>query len=123
MAAQLSPAALARRLGRAGIDVAQLTGELPDQLHRLLAVLEAGGPEVHLRADDLEPLVARIERLGNRLVAGVLAAAFIDGLAQLTEVDPVRWRRWQRPLFISGAGAAGTLATYIALGAGRARRG
>lgn len=122
MAAQLSPGALVRRLGQAGIDVAQLTGELPDQLRRLLGVLEAGGVEVHLRGDELEPLVARAERLGNRLVAGVLAAALIDGLAELMAADPARWPARRRPLFAIGVGAAGTLAAYAAWGANRARR-
>ena len=119
MAGQLSPAAVARRLGRAGIDVAQLTGELPEQLHRLLGVLESGGVEVHLRADELEPLLARVERLGDRLVAGVLAAAFVEGFAELLNAARSRDRR--RPLVAFGAGA-GALAAYAAWGAGRGRR-
>ena len=121
MAAQLSPSAVARRLGQAGIDVAQLTGELPEQLHRLLGVLEAGGVEVHLRAEELEPLVARVERLGNRLVAGALAAACIEGIAELMTADPSRWRGRPRPLIAFGVGA-GTLAAYAAWGTGRGRR-
>ena len=117
VAAQLSPAAMARRLTRAGVDVARLTSELPDQLHRLVGVLEGGGLEVHLRAAEIEPLVARTERLGNRIVAGVVAAAFIDGLAQLVSVDPRRQRRWGRPMVVAGLGAAGALGAYIARGA------
>ncbi len=83
LAEQLSPEALARRMAEAGVDLAELTVELPGQLRRLLDELGTGSFEVRVRAPELEELVARSERLGNRLVASVLAAAVIDGLAQL----------------------------------------
>jgi ubiquinone biosynthesis protein len=122
VARQLSPAAFARRLGQAGIDVAQLGAELPDHLRRLLAVLESSGLDVHLRADEIEPLVARAERLGNRLVAGVIAAAFIEGLAELMAVEPERRRAWERPMLTVGLGAVGTLGGYLAWTARRGGR-
>ena len=122
VARQLSPAAFIRRLGHAGIDVAQLGAELPEQLRRLLAVLDQGGPEVHLRADELEPLMARAERLGNRLIAGIIAAAIIDGLAEMTTVDAERWRSLQRPVLTAAAGAASTLGGYLAWTARRGAR-
>ena len=122
VARHLSPAAFARRLGKAGIDVAQLGVELPDHLRRLLAVLEGPGLDVHLRADEIEPLVARAERVGNRLVAGVIAAAFIEGLAELMAVDPERRRSWERPMFTVGLGAVGTLGGYLAWSARRGGR-
>ncbi len=114
VAHHLSPTAFARRLGQAGVDVAQIGAELPEHVRRLLAVMEDGGLEVHLRADELEPLVARAERLGNRLVAGVIAAAFIEGVTELMAVDPERWRSWERPMFTFGLGATGTLGGYLA---------
>lgn len=83
VAIQLSPASLGRRLGRTGIDAAQLGAELPDQLRRLVTVLEAGGPEVHLRSSELEPLMRRAERIGERLAAAIIAAAVINGVAVL----------------------------------------
>jgi ubiquinone biosynthesis protein len=76
--------------------------------------LEGGGLDVHLRADEIEPLVLRAERLGNRVVAGVIAAAFIEGLAELMAVDPERWRSWERPMFTFGIGAVGALGGYLA---------
>jgi HAMP domain-containing protein len=40
----------------------------------------------------MDDLLARIERLGNRVAASVLAAALIDAVIQLAT-----WRRRQRP--------------------------
>jgi ubiquinone biosynthesis protein len=119
---ELSPAAIATRLGRAGIDAARLGAELPEHLRRLLAALENGGIDVRMPADEIESILGRAERLGNRLVAGVIAAAFIDGIAELIAADPQRWRTRQAPLFAIGFGAAGTLAAYIAWSASRGRR-
>ncbi|MGI8715340.1 MAG: ABC1 kinase family protein [Solirubrobacteraceae bacterium] len=122
VARQLSPAEFARRLGQAGVDVAQLGAELPDYLRRLLETIDSGGFEVHLRSDELEPLLTRAERLGNRLVAGMIAAAFIDGLPELMAVDPERWRSWDRRMLSFGLGAAGTLGGYLAWSARRDRQ-
>ena len=122
VARQLSPAALTRRLRRAGIDAAQLGLELPAQLRRVLADLERGGLETHLRADELEPLMTRAERAGNRLVAGMIAAALIDALAGLITVDPERWRTREGPLLALGLGAAGTLGAYLGWAAWRTGR-
>lgn len=122
MADQLSPSALVRRLGRAGVDAGQLGTELPDGLRRLLDMLDQGGPEIRLRADDLEPLMARAERLGNRLIVGIIAAAFIDGLAELMTADAESWRSRQRPVLAFGLGAAGTLGGYLAWTARRTHR-
>jgi ubiquinone biosynthesis protein len=114
VARHFSPTALARRLSKAGIDIAHLGAEFPEHLRRLLETVDDGGFEVHLRADELEPLVARIERLGNRMVAGVIAAAFIDGVAELVAADPARRRSWERPMLTVGLGAAGALGGYLA---------
>jgi ubiquinone biosynthesis protein len=37
---------------------------------------------VHLRASELEPLMSRAERLGNRIALSVIVAAFINAGAQ-----------------------------------------
>jgi ubiquinone biosynthesis protein len=76
---QLSPEALAPRFGEAVTAALQLGVELPAQLRRLSAALDRGGVEVRLRADDLEPLVARTERVGNRIVGAILLSAALDG--------------------------------------------
>jgi ubiquinone biosynthesis protein len=46
---------------------------------------------VHLRASELEPLMSRAERLGNRIALSVLAAALIDAGTQL--LGGIRHRR------------------------------
>ena len=109
--AQLSPAGLSRRLERLGIDLAELAADLPEQLHRVLEVAAGGGFEVHLRAAELEPLMGRAERLGNRIAVSVLAAAIIDGLAELAAAE--RASRNGR----AGRKRPGRLAAVGALGA------
>jgi ubiquinone biosynthesis protein len=79
--AQLAPSALLRRLERLGLDAAKL----PDQAHRILDAL-GDGVDVHIRTADLDPLVARLERLGNRIALSVLAAAAINSAVQLAAV-------------------------------------
>lgn len=113
VASQMSAAGLFRRAGQAGADLAQFGADLPEQLRRLLDILEQGGPELHLRAAELEPLMARAERLGNRLIAGIVAAAVIDGLAELTAADSGRRSSRKRPLMATGIGAAGMLGGFV----------
>jgi ubiquinone biosynthesis protein len=83
--AALSPTTLLRRLERLGLAAA----EVPDQLHRLLDAL-SDGVDIHIRTTDLEPLVARLERLGNRIAVSVLAAAAINSMAELAAADRIR---------------------------------
>jgi ubiquinone biosynthesis protein len=87
---------------------------LPGQLHRLLGVLTQGGFEVHLRAAELEPLVARVERLGNRVAASVLTIAVIDRLADLARSDHRHRRDRHKPRLTLGLAAAGTAALCMA---------
>jgi ubiquinone biosynthesis protein len=92
--AQLSPAAVGRRLEQIALDFEELAVDFPGQLHRVLDVLASGGLEVHVRAAELEPLLTRAERLGNRIAGSVLLAAVIDGLAELAAADRARGRGW-----------------------------
>ena len=78
-----SPLLLALKLAQAGVDAAQLGTELPHQLRHILGGLERGAIEVGVRPEHFEPLLRRIERLINRLVLGVIAAAFVNGRAVL----------------------------------------
>lgn len=83
MVRQYSPWALAKRAGRASLDATRLGLELPQRLRRIIGELERGGVEVGVRPEEFEPVLRRFERLTNRIVLGILAAAFINGLAIL----------------------------------------
>ena len=80
------------------MNVAELAVDFPLQLHRLLEVLGEGGLELHLRTGELEPLLQRTERLGNRIVASVLVAAGVNALTELAATDHIRRSGWRRSL-------------------------
>jgi ubiquinone biosynthesis protein len=113
LASNLSPSALARRAEHFGLELAELAEELPGQFRRLLEVVGEGQFEVHLRTNDLEPLVSRIERLGNRVAISILAAAVIDGLSELAAHNS-RERGWRRPLLAAGVAAVTSVSAYTA---------
>ncbi|HEY2435708.1 MAG TPA: AarF/ABC1/UbiB kinase family protein [Solirubrobacteraceae bacterium] len=84
-----------RRLEQFGIDLAELTAELPARLDRITEAIDTGGLEVHVRTDEMDALLARVERLGNRVAASVIAAAFIDTVVQLA-TQRRRHKPWPR---------------------------
>jgi ubiquinone biosynthesis protein len=93
----INPAEVMRRLEEFGVDLVELAAELPSRLGRISEVIETGGLELHVRTDEMEVLLARAERLGNRVAASVLIAAVIDGAAQLaTQRRRRRARRYRR---------------------------
>ena len=108
---RLSPRILARRAEQFGTEFVELAGELPGELHRLLEAVGDGGFEVHLRTDELKPLVRRVERLADRLAISILAAAAIDGISELAaHSNP--GRRWRRPALAAGVGLLASLTAY-----------
>ena len=113
VANRYSPANVAHHLAEAGVDAIDLVTQLPIQLRRLQSMLDAGGPEVHLRAAELDPLVARVETMVQRIVFGVVAAALLRGVSDLVSSDPELRKSWQGPLLGAGVGTAGTLAAYL----------
>jgi ubiquinone biosynthesis protein len=114
--AAITPGEVMRRLERLGIDLAELAAELPARLNRITAAIETGGLEVHLRTDEMEALLARTERLGNRVAASVLAAALINGLVQLAS----RPRHRREPLLRRRAKTAtANLAAHLRPSRGR----
>ncbi len=89
--AGMTPAAVMQQLEEFGLDLAELIADLPRRLNRISEAIETGGLEVHVRTDEMDALLARLERLGNRIAASVLAAALIEGVVQLA-----MWRRRHR---------------------------
>ena len=112
--AQFSPTSLLRRLDRLGLAAI----ELPDHLHQLLEE----GVEVHVRATDLEPLVARLERLGNRIALSVLAAAAVNAAAELAATGRLDTNGWRRPSRTARVAGMAALGGYAALRRLRATR-
>ena len=106
------PRNLIRNLSQWGLEAADLGANLPDKIRRLLDVLD-DGVEVHLRSEELVPLVSRAERIGNRLVAGMIVAAFVRGIGELTAADQERLRTWQNALVAGGAGVVTALGSYL----------
>jgi ubiquinone biosynthesis protein len=110
-----SPSRWLRKLKRAGLDIAWLGAAVPQQLRRLLLEIERGGFEFGMRPESFEPLINRLERIANRIVLGILAAAFIVGLATLLSVyRPPGWERWAGALFAGGFFFALALGIYLA---------
>lgn len=110
---RLNPRRLPGMLKQWGLDAADLGTDLPELLERVLRNLD-DGPEVRLRSEDLLPLLARAERIGNRLVAGLILAAFIRGIGDLTTADRDLLNSWQNRLLAGGLGAMGAMGGYLA---------
>jgi ubiquinone biosynthesis protein len=119
---RFSPEALARQLLSSSREAAALAVDLPDRLRRLLDLLDGSGLVVHLQASELEPLVERVERIGDRMVAGIITAAFIRGIAELASADKERWGRWEGPLMGIALGMSSGLGAYLGWTARRLRR-
>ncbi len=110
-----SPARWMRKLKRAGLDMAWLGAEAPQQLRRLIGAIERGGFDIAMRPESFEPLIKRLERIANRIVLGILAAAFIVGLATLLSVyHPPGWENWAGVMFAAGFFFALALGIYLA---------
>jgi ubiquinone biosynthesis protein len=105
----MTPAGVMQRLEQFGVDLAELAAELPVRLNRISEAIEAGGLEVHVRTDEMDALLARTERLGNRVAASVLLAALIDGLIQLA----TRRRRRRPRLRRRGKTANANLGAFV----------
>lgn len=114
MLRQYSPRIWMQRWTRAGLDAAQLGSELPARTRRLLSDLEQGRLQIGLRQDSFESSLERIERLINRLVLGILAAAFIVGMASLLAIyRPPGWDVLAGIVFAFGLLIAVALGVYL----------
>ena len=116
---RFTPDALMRQLMASGQDAAALAVDLPDKVRRVFDLLDASGVVVRVEAREFDPLVGRLERIGDRMVAGIVAAAFIRGIGELVAADKERFGRWEGPVLGVGLGMAGALGTYLG---GTARR-
>lgn len=113
---EYSPLRWIRGLGRAGLDFARLGAEMPQQLRRIVSAAEDGNFQIGMHPEGFDPIINRLEKISNRIVLGVIAAAFINGLAVLVSVyKPPGWERWAWIVFAFGLLSALVLGVYLAL--------
>jgi ubiquinone biosynthesis protein len=114
IARHFSPLGWGKAVGQAGVDLARLGIELPQQLRRLLSSVQRGDIEVAIRPTGLEAMVRRIERIANRLVLGIIAAAFVVALAVLLSAYHLRGDPQTGAILLVGFVLASVLGVYIA---------
>src|SRR5581483_1806381 len=124
VASELSPAALARRVEDLGVDLATLATDLPQLIRNVLEVIGGGSIEVHIRAEETHALLARAERLSDRLAASAIFGAVIVAGSQLVAADRVLGRSHPEIPRAAGLGMIGSAALYGAwrIGSSRLRR-
>jgi len=95
--------------------MAQLGVEMPQQLRRIVNAGENSSLQVGIRPEGFEPVLNRVESIANRIVLGVIAAAFINGLAVLLSVYHLPGlEQWAWAAFAFGFGCALLLGIYLA---------
>jgi ubiquinone biosynthesis protein len=113
MLQQNSPGAWAKRLGKTIPDLAWLATEFPQQLRRLLSEMDRGSLKIDIQPTGLEPLFKRAERIANRIVLGVIVAAFIVGLAMLMSAYRPGGAGLLQVVLTIGFALAAVLALYL----------
>ena len=83
---QYAPEQVGREVLAAGDDLLWLGTDFPRHVRRLVNDLERGAMQIGPQPAAFQPLVRHAERIANRLVLGMLAAAFVTGLAVLMAV-------------------------------------
>lgn len=112
---QYSPFKWMRSFGRASLTLAKFGAEMPQHLRRIATAAENGNLQIGVRPEGFDPVIDRLERIANRIVLGVIAAAFINGLAVLVSVyRPPGWERWGWAVFAFGFLCALLLGVYLA---------
>lgn len=111
---RLSPRQVAGRLHSAAMAAAELGVDLPGYARQLLERIDSGGMDVNLRAGELEPLVGRMERTGDRVVAALVVAAMITGGTNVLVAYKDRLGRFAGPLVAAGGAALTGGSAYLA---------
>lgn len=112
---QYSPLKWVRSFGRSSLEVARFAVEMPQHLRRIATAAENGNLQIGMRPEGFDPVIDRLEKIANRIVLGVITAAFINGLAVLASVyRPPGWERWAWAVFAFGFLCALLLGAYLA---------
>jgi len=118
---QLRPREVAGRVRDSTLAAAELGLDLPGYARRLLQRLDTGGVDVTIRASELEPLVDRVVRTGDRVVAALVVAAMITGGTNVLVAYRDRLGRFAGPL-VAGGGAGLTIGSAYLAWTSRPRR-
>nr|WP_246214575.1 AarF/ABC1/UbiB kinase family protein [Modestobacter muralis] len=113
-AQRFSPAAVARRITELVQEVASAGAEAPHSMRLLAEFLDNPSMEAHLRDSDLRLLAAHADRVGGRVIAGVAAAALLNGLIQTAAPRPGPITARQQIVLLTEAGAVVALSAYLA---------
>jgi ubiquinone biosynthesis protein len=112
---QYSPFRWGRTFGRASLDFAKLGVEMPRHLRRIVNAAENGNLQIGMRPEGFDPIIDRLEKVANRIVLSVIAAAFINGLAVFASVYSLPGlERWAWVAFAFGFLCALLLGVYLA---------
>jgi ubiquinone biosynthesis protein len=104
----------AGQLMLSGIDALELALRLPAQLQHVLGDIERGGFEVNVQPQSFESYLQRLELLTNRLVLGILAAAFTIGFTMLVAAyRPSGWDHVTQFLLLLVLALSGGFGTYV----------
>jgi ubiquinone biosynthesis protein len=114
---------LIQRAGSKGLRGLEIAADLPERGLRLLDEFEANGLRARLDAEDLEPLVERIESTADRLIAGITMGSLLVSIGGVVATGKGRAGRFRDPIMLVAGGTAALLGTYITAGAGFARTG
>jgi ubiquinone biosynthesis protein len=118
----LKPERLLGRLGREALDLGRHAVRIPRQISRVLAQAEEGELRLAIDHAGLEPALARLSAIANRLAIAILLASLIIGTA-LVSSSGVRESFLQRyPIADAGfllIGAVGLWLIMSILGSGR----
>ncbi|MFP4322634.1 MAG: ABC1 kinase family protein [Anaerolineales bacterium] len=109
-----SPRRLAELAVDTGISLGQTAIEVPELSVGLLRRLDQGKLKVLIEPTEYERLLARIDRVTNRLVVGILLSALILGLALLIP-NATEQPAWFAALLIAGFIAASGLGLWMTI--------
>ena len=120
---QFSPRTLGEKALRGGQEWGDLVLTMPRRLSHLLDDMEAGNLSVNLRLPEVPGLMARLDRIANRLSISILLAALIMGLATLVPAFNLaeQWGLVIVLILVSFAGAS-LLGLWLIFSIWRSRR-
>ena len=120
---RFQPSRLAEDGAQTLFDALRLGRGLPRQLQRILDRYERQGVTASIDPAVLEPYVRRAERLGNRVIAGVVLSALITAVGNLGATDNQWLAKARGPLLVAGTTAIAGLLGFVGTGAAPRDRG